>query len=84
MIAMNLDAVAFFLGYSLIILFCIAVLCGAVFLVVEFAGKELFKHMRRLYHLSSIAYWLHHYEKRGRKCFLSPEEGEAHQLTPAE
>lgn len=81
---LTLDAVAFFLGYSLIVLICIAVLFGAVFLLVEFAGKELFKRMRRLYHLSSIAYWLDHYEKRGRKCFLPPEEGNAHQITPKE
>lgn len=73
----SIGAVAFFLGYTLIVLFCVAVIGGCVFLMVDFAGKELFTRMRRLYHLSSISYWLHHYEKRGRKCFLTPEEGEA-------
>jgi hypothetical protein len=78
----TLDAVAFYLGYSLIVLFCIAVVVGLVFALVEFAGIELFKRMRRLYHLSSIAYWLHHYEERGRKCFLDPDP--AYPTTPEE
>ena len=71
-----IDTIAYFLGYGLLWLFAVAMLAGFAYLLAEFIGKEVFTRMQRVYHLSSIAYWLHHYEKRGRKCFLTPEEGD--------
>lgn len=70
------DAVAFFLGYSLTVLFALAIVAGGVYLLADWIGKEIFTRMRRIYHLTSIAYWLNRYEKEGRKCFLTPEEGD--------
>jgi hypothetical protein len=60
--------------YNLALLFGYAMLF--ILSVAIVIGQHLFKRMLRLYHISSISYWLHHYEKRGRKCFLTPEEGE--------
>lgn len=67
------DLVAYWLGASLLVLLALAIAAFCAYLLLEFVCRTLFKRMRRVYHLSSIAYWLHHYEKRGRKCFLDPE-----------
>lgn len=53
----------------------IAVVGFAALFLTNFLVVKVFERMRRLYHLTSIYYWLHHYEKRGRKCFLDPELG---------
>lgn len=73
----TLDTLAYVFGYTLMVLFALAVIATGTYYLAEFIGKEIYTRMRRIYHLSSIAYWLHHYEKRGRKCFLTPEEGES-------
>lgn len=73
---MTTDAIAFLFGYSLLVLFALSAITGCVYLLADFIGKEIFTRMRRIYHLSSIVYWLHHYEKRGRKCFLDANEKE--------
>ena len=73
----TLDTLAYVFGYTLMVLFALAVIATGTYYLAEFIGKEIYTRMRRIYHLSSIAYWLHHYEKRARKCFLTPEEGES-------
>lgn len=70
------DTIAYFLGYGLMWLFALGVVTFGAYLLLEFIGKEIFTRMKRVYHLSSIAYWLNRYEKQGRKCFLTPEEGD--------
>lgn len=70
------DTIAYLLGYGLLWFFTLSLLCLGAYLLLEFIGKEIFTRMRRVYHLSSIAYWLNRYEKEGRKCFLTPEEGD--------
>ena len=70
------NTIAYFLGYGLLWLFALGVIAFGAYLLLEFIGEEIFTRMRRVYHLSSIVYWLNRYEKEGRKCFLTPEEGD--------
>lgn len=72
-----LDTLAYWFGASLLWLFALAVVATLTYFLLEFIGKEVYTRMRRVYHLTSVAYWLHHYEKRGRKCFLDPEPSSA-------
>lgn len=68
-----MDLVALWLGRSILFLAALALVMGLAWVIIDELGKELFRRMLRLYHLSSIGYWLHHYEKQGRKCFLDPK-----------
>ena len=68
-----MDLVALWLGRSILFLASLAFVIGVAWVIINEAGKELLRRMLRLYHLSSVCFWLQHYEKQGRKCFLDPE-----------
>lgn len=72
--------------YALILGFGLMALAGGIALIAVLAvtyyfvgllGAEVFKRIRRIYHLTVIGYWLDRLEKGGMRVFQKSEEYDA-------
>lgn len=73
-----MDAAALMIGYAMMatgggVLACALLLC--IWWLTGLLGRDVFKRLRRIYHLRVIGYWLGRLEKIGLREF---EKAEAH------
>lgn len=71
-----IDIVAMYIGYFLMVPTAIIVVIFPVWVAVGYAGKNMYKRLRRIYSLNVVWYWLNRLESEGKRCFEKSDDAE--------